>query len=176
MISELHGGKLPLNILIKGLDRWETVNGERALSAHAMQAVPLVVLNMVCWRRRAQGRQEECRWKGEKVKKRREWEVGSQELKSKEQGFDDLGDQENWHAILGYVEGLQERERMSKILYKWGQPEKERRASLRPWVLLVSFLDLLWIFGLKTLPQNHLHFHGSYSKQTICPMASFSWW
>ena len=44
-----------------------------------------------------------------KAKWKKSSEVGSQrELKSKEQGFDDLGDQENWHALLGYMEVLQE--------------------------------------------------------------------
>ena len=32
---------------------------KRALSVHVMQAVPFVVLSMVCWRRREQGRQKE---------------------------------------------------------------------------------------------------------------------
>lgn len=115
MISKLHGGNLPLNILIKGLDRWEIVNWEKGplSSRHASSPVRGIEYGMLKEERRGQAKGE-CRWKAEKQSERSE--VGSQrELKSKEQGFDDLGDQENWHAILGYMGGLQE-SKMSKIL------------------------------------------------------------
>lgn len=89
-----------LNILIKGLDRWETVKWRKGplSSRHASSPVSGIKHGVLGKEEKHRaGKKENVGWKGEK--KSVEWSWSQRELKSKEQGFDDLGDQENWHAI-----------------------------------------------------------------------------